>query len=267
VSASDPDSDRRFAADIGDDRPGQGPPLPTRQIMHQWWRDISFVHWRVEPALVASWLPRGVHPDIHDGGAWVGLIPFHMVDAGIGHGPAVPHLGTFLETNVRVYSVDDQDRHGVVFCSLEAERLAVALGANAGFGVPYKYARMSRSPGIEALALGDPTGRRLRYETVRRTRAGPRSLIEVTIGAEISEPSPLDLFLTARFGLHSSVLGRTVWIPNTHRPWPLRQAELVHLDDELLGAVGFADVADRPPDSVLFSTGVETVFGLPQRVR
>lgn len=236
--------------------------------MHQWWRDITFAHWRVDPAHVAPLLPRGVRPDLYDGSAWVGLIPFHMVDAGIGHGGPVPHLGTFLETNVRLYSVDDQGRHGVVFCSLEAERLAVVLGANLGFGVPYKYARMSRRPAV----FPDPsalTGRHLTYATARRGWGGsqPRSRLEVEIGAPIAEPSALDLFLTARFGLHTSLLGRTLWIPNTHTPWPLREARLVDLDDELVAVAGLPGVTDSPPDSVRFSTGVETVFGLPQRVR
>jgi uncharacterized protein YqjF (DUF2071 family) len=239
--------------------------------MHQWWRDITFVHWRVDPALVAPWLPRGVRPDTFDGSAWVGLIPFHMVDAGLGRGPAVPHLGTFLETNVRVYSVDDQGRHGVVFCSLEAERLAVVLGANLGFGVPYKWAGMTRDPALAPTLTPTPAHGtvhgRLRYETVRRTRARQRSLLEVEIGDEVAQPSDLDLFLTARFGLHSTVLGQPVWIPNTHAPWPLRRARVLSLEDDLLAAAGFAGVADRPADSVLFSTGVETVFGLPQRVR
>lgn len=257
------DSDRQLPALV----PGQGPPLPTRQIMHQWWRDITFVHWRVDPARVAPLLPRGVRPDLYDGSAWVGLIPFHMVDAGLGRGPAIPYLGSFLETNVRVYSVDDQGRQGVVFCSLEAERLAVVLGANAGFGVPYKFARMTRRPAIEPLGTGVPSGSRLRYETERRTRARPRSLVEIGIGEEVPEPSELELFLTARFGLHSTVLGQTLWIPNTHGPWPLRRATLLQLDDDLVAAAGLPGVTAQPPESVLFSTGVETVFGLPQRLR
>ena len=266
MDVPEPDSDRRVAGLV----PGQGPALPTRQIMHQWWRDISFVHWRVEASRIAPLLPRGVRPDLYDGSAWVGLIPFHMVGAGIGRGRAVPHLGTFLETNVRLYSVDDQGRHGVVFCSLEAERLAVVLGANVGFGVPYKLATMSRFPALRHGAEGDPTGRSQSYATTRRGlrgTSGPRSHLEVEVGAPILDPSPLNLFLTARFGLHTRLLGRTLWIPNTHAPWPLRRARVIGLDDELVSAAGLPGVASTPPDSVLYSTGVETVFGLPQRVR
>ncbi|MGO4341911.1 YqjF family protein [Pedococcus sp. 2YAF34] len=250
----------------------QGPPLPTHQIMSQWWRDISFLHWPVEPALLAPLLPRGVRPDIFDGSAWVGLIPFRMVDAGIGTGPPVPWLGTFAETNVRVYSVDDRGRHGVTFLSLEAQRLLVVLGARLGFNVPYEWASMQvrdhAAPGGDE---GD--GRVLTYTTRRFTRsraAGgrpPRSRITVRVGERLGEPSPLELFLTARFGLHTQVAGQSLWVPNTHGPWPLRSAEVLELDDELVVAAGLGTFArTTPPASVLFSTGVRTTFGFPQRL-
>ena len=234
----------------------QGPPLPTPQIMSQWWRDISFVHWPVDPARVAPMMPPGVRPDLYDGAAWVGLIPFRMVDAGVGTVGPVPYLGSFLETNVRLYSVDEADRHGVVFRSLEAERLAVVLGANASFNVPYKWARMSYGA----------SGTLVRYETRRLTPARTRSLLELEVGDPVERPTELDLFLTARFGLHTSVLGRSFWIPNTHGPWPLRRATVTALDDELVAASGLPGVVATEPGSVLFSTGVRTVFGLPQRL-
>ena len=241
----------------------QGPPLPTRQVMSQWWRDIAFLHWRVDPDAVAPLLPRGVRPDVHDGSSWVGLIPFRMVDAGVGHGGPVPRYGTFPETNVRLYSVDDAGRHGAVFRSLEAPWLPVVAGARLGFGVPYEWARMSVRP---AASPPDPAGATMSYRTRRRGRRHPGARIDVEIGRPLAEPSPLELFLTARFGLHTSVLGRTLWVPNTHTPWPLRGARVTRLEDTLVAAAGLPGVTTRPPDSALFSTGVRTVFGLPQRL-
>ena len=48
-------------------------------------------------------------------------------------GPAAPWAGTFLETNVRLYSVDATGRRGVVFLSLDADRaVAVAAARAAG---------------------------------------------------------------------------------------------------------------------------------------
>lgn len=240
----------------------QGPALGSRQVMSQWWRDISFLHWRVEPERVAHLMPAGVRPDVFDGSTWVGLIPFRMVDGALGHGRPVPWFGTFLETNVRLYSVDDAGRHGVVFCSLEADRLAVVAGARASVNVPYMWARMS----VDPVGLGDdPTGRTISYRTRRRTRAQPGGRIDVEVGPVI-QPSPLDLFLTSRFSLHTRILGRSWWIPNSHGPWPLRSARAPVVEDTLMAAAGIPGLAASAPDSVLFSTGVRTVFGLPHRL-
>ncbi len=55
-----------------------------------------------------------------------------MTGTGFGYGPGV--LGSFLETNVRLYSVDGTGRRGVVFLSLDTPRLDVALAARAALG-------------------------------------------------------------------------------------------------------------------------------------
>ncbi len=232
-----------------------GHPLTGVQIMHQQWRDLSFLHWRVDPDRVAPLLPRGTVPDIHDGSSWVGLIPFRMVGAGLGRGPAIPWLGTFLETNVRLYSVDRAGRRGVVFKSLEASRAGVVVGARLGFGVPYMWAKMR----LRRVAKD------VEYTTSRRwpPRAGADSRIVVRPGPPLTEPNPLADFVTARWGLHTSWLGRTLYVPNTHPRWPLHHADLLHLDDGLVAAAGLPGVTDRPPDSVLWSPGVETVFNVP----
>jgi uncharacterized protein YqjF (DUF2071 family) len=233
----------------------QAPPLARRPILRQWWKDVTFLHWRVDPAAVAPLLPQGTRPDLFDGSTWVGLIPFHMVGAGAGRGPAVPWLGTFPEINVRLYSVDARGRRGVVFRSLETSRLAVVLGSRVTFGVPYCWARMRIQRSGEAIG----------YSSVRRL-AGRRRIaarIAVRPGAEKQTADPLDTFLTARWGLHSRWAGRTLWIPNEHEPWPLHTATLDDLEDDLVAAAGLPGVSTRPPDSVLWSPGVRTVFGLP----
>jgi hypothetical protein len=247
--------------------------------MHQHWRDITFVHWRVDADRVQRYLPEGVRPDVHDGSSWVGLVPFRMVDGGVGPRRPVPWLGTFLETNVRLYSRDDAGRRGVVFLSLDAQRLPVVVGARLLFGTPYQWARMRSTP---QPVPRDPAGsvvtyaaRRLRVPWRRRTRpAGekappaphPTSRLRVRVGERVAEPNPLELFLTARFGLHTTVAGRVLWVPNTHAPWPLHRAEVLELDDLLVAAAGLPGVTDRKPDSVLFSPGVETSFGRPVRI-
>ncbi len=243
---------------MADDRPeeitSRAPRLQRRQIMHQHWNDIAFLHWRVEAERVAPLLPPGTVPDLYDDTSWVGLIPFRMVDAGIGRGPAVPWLGTFAETNVRLYAVDQHGRRGVVFRSLEASRLAVVLGARITFGLPYCWAKMRvRRSGPD-----------FHYTTTRRwPERGPSSRIVVRPGGADVRDDPLADFLTARWGLHTHWTGRPLFVPNEHEAWPLRTATLEHLDDQLVAAAGLPGITDRAPDSVLWSAGVRTVFGTP----
>lgn len=229
------------------------PALARPRLMTQRWRDVGFLHWAVEPQSVARFFPPGVAPDVLDGRTYVGLVPFRMVGAGLGGGPAVPWAGTFLETNVRLYSVDDTGRRGIVFLSLDTDRSVVVAGARAGFGLPYRWARMSFADD------GDVR----RYATRLRwpgTRASSR--IALRPGGPAAD-GPLERFLTARWGLHVAHLGRTWYVPNAHPPWPLRTAELLTLDDGLVAAAGLGDLAARPPDHVAFSDGVAVEFGLP----
>jgi len=237
----------------------QAPSLRRLRILGQRWVDLTFLHWRVDPAAVAPLMPPGTVPDVHDGSSWVGLIPFRLLGANLGRGPAVPWLGSFAETNVRLYSVDATGRRGVVFRSLEAERLLTVLGARAVFGLPYTWARMRVRRSADAIE----------YRTSRRW-PGPRGAggrILVRPGALLVERDPVADFLTARWGLHTAVLGRTMYVPNEHETWPLHEATLLHLDDSLVAAAGLPGVVDRPPDSVLWSPGVRTTFGLPHDAR
>ena len=118
-------------------------PRPAGRVLFtQGWRDVAFLHWAVDPARVAPLLPPGTRPDEHDGATYVGLVPFRMRRIGLLGTPGLPWVGSFLETNVRLYSVDEQGRRGVVFASLDAERLLPVLAARWVAGLPYLAARM-----------------------------------------------------------------------------------------------------------------------------
>jgi uncharacterized protein YqjF (DUF2071 family) len=232
-------------------RPLRGPVVSTQD-----WRDLTFVHWAVDPAVVERFMPDGVRPDVHDGRTYVGLVPFRMVDVGLGRGPGIPYFGTFLETNVRLYSVDVDGRRGVVFLSLDVDRAAVVPAARAAAGVPYRWARMRFDRDADVV----------RYQArLRRPGARPESRLVVRVG-EVREASPLDDFLTARWGAHVARRRRTTYLPVAHEPWTLRQVEVLELDDGLVASHGLHGIADRPPDHVAFSDGVSAEFGLPARV-
>jgi uncharacterized protein len=232
------------------------PPLTGRVLFDQRWTDLAFLHWPVDPDLVAPHLPRGVDPDVIDGVTYVGLIPFHMRSAGPGRGHGVPYFGDFLETNVRLYSVDAEGHHGVVFRSLEASRLTTVLAARWGYRLPYVWSRMRVTRDGDVWTW---SSRR------RWPDRGLRTHIAVRVGAPLLAPTALDVWLTARWGLHHQAAGRTIWTPNTHEAWPLQEAELLEMSDELVAAAGLS-VSGPPPVPVRFTSGVRTVFGWPHPI-
>ncbi|OBK21423.1 hypothetical protein A5634_10365 [Mycobacterium asiaticum] len=236
--------------------PVAAPPLPRPVSFDQHWRDLTFVHWPVAPESVAHLYPPGTRPDVFaDGATYVGLVPFAMTYTKLGTALPLPYFGRFLETNVRLYSVDDAGRHGVLFRSLETARLAVVPVTRIGLGVPYTWAKMRMSR----------CDNQITYHSVRRwPRRGLRSLMTVTVGGVI-EPTPLEVWLTARWGAHTRKAGRTWWLPNEHTQWPLQSAEIIELHDELVSAAGVQPIGDRL--RAMYSAGVQTYFGRPCRVQ
>ena len=251
-------------------------PAPVRvSVMRQQWLDLAYVHWRYEPAEVQALLPPGLQVDTFDGSAWVGLIPFSMRGIGLPHGPAVPYLGSFAEVNVRTYGRVG-DRPGVWFFSLDVDRLLPAVVARLTYRLPYcwggtSHARVTSgaaatggaaaSGAVASGAAGDT------LRTVVRRRWPERvadSSIVVEMGAPI-DADPLDVFLTARWGLYSPGLRGLRYAPVDHEPWPLRTARLVTLDDSLVQAAGLP--APQGDPHVRCSDGVSVRIGRPVRVR
>ncbi|TQJ30556.1 YqjF family protein [Microbacterium sp. SLBN-146] len=240
------------------------PALPGRAVISQTWSSAIFLHWRVDAARVAPLLPPGVRPDIFDGSAWIGLVPFELSRFRFLPLPAVPLVGTFNEINVRTYGIDAEGRRGVVFLTLEAEHLIPVLAARVIFGLPYRWAAIGRRIDRAASAI--------EYRSRRRDldgrAAGPGTRIRVAVGDEPVD-TELSRFLTARWGFHERHLGRTTWAANEHEPWPLVAGDLLGLDDGLLTDRGFADLARRSPDSILAMPlghpGFTTRFARPRR--
>jgi uncharacterized protein YqjF (DUF2071 family) len=217
-------------------------------LLRQALRDVAFLHWPIDPSVAAAHLPPGTRPDVLDGVTHVGVVGLRIARTAPGRGPNVPYLGTFAQVNARLYSVDDQGRHAVVFLRMDAGRLVPALAARAALRLPYVWSR------TRVERNGD------RYAVTAADRR-----IELRI-AEPVAPGPLELFLTDRRGLHTRLAGRTFHLPLAHAPWPLHRAELTALDGDPLAAAGLPGLTG-PPVSVLFSPGVDDArFGPPTRV-
>jgi uncharacterized protein len=227
--------------------------------MLQTWADLTSVHWPYPPEVVQRVLPSGLEVDAFDGRAWVGLIPFQMRHIRPpGTPPIVPWIGTFPETNVRVYARDGDGRDGVYFLSLDITRSVAVAVARTWYRLPYNRARMTTaSTGPYRLYAG------------RRRWPGPARGASSEMLVEVGDPIPpdqatsLDHHVSARWGLHTVLRGRLAYAPVDHPRWPLHEARLIHLRQDLVQAAGLPEPSGEP--HVRYSPGVDVRIGLPRR--
>lgn len=215
--------------------------------MLQGWHNISFFHWSCDPGLIQSRLPAELEADTIDGKAWISVTPFLLTAL---RPPFVPrYLGqTFPETNFRTY-VRGPNGPGIWFFSLDAARLNAVIGARSTFGLPYHWSNMRV----------DVTPTEVFYFSDRGGRAGAR--IRVRPKEQIAVPSPLDLFLTARFRLYSTLASRLITSEVEHPPWQLHRLEILKFEETLRRAKAL----DVPTTDFLahYSPGVDTRIGAP----
>jgi uncharacterized protein YqjF (DUF2071 family) len=225
------------------------PAWSHRAVLHQRWSQLAYFHWRYDPDVVQRLLPDGVRVDTFDGSAWVGLIPFEMRDVRIGPSPAVPWLGSFIETNVRTYVVDASGRRAVWFFSLDVPRSAIVGVARSVFSLPYRWAA------AEHVVEHDWH----RYRTIRRWHRGssPYADMSFCVGDRIADDDVGDLehFLSARWGLVTSRRHRLLFGRVDHPRWPLHHVERVSIEQNLIQAAGLPTPSGAP--HARYSPGVD----------
>ncbi len=191
-------------------------PLPDQPwSWEQAWCDLLFIHFEVDPAAVAALLPPGLHPDLHGGKAWIGLVPFRMEGVTRRGWPAPAWLCDFAEINVRTY-VTHRGKPGVWFLSLDVINPLVAAFARTFFHLPYWRARI----GLDATPEG------LRY----RVQRGAHRFEAVYAGGEPvpAAPGSFAEWATERYCLYTvDGGGRILRAEVQHPRWSLQKAQLV----------------------------------------
>ena len=228
---------QRPAAGSGD-YPAEAPERVRPALMHTW-SELSFVHWPYDPAAIQALLPEGLKVDVHDGVAWVGLVPFHCTIRPPGI-PRLPWASSFEEMNVRTYVRGPDGVPGVWFITLDAARLGAVLIARATYGLRYFWSKMAFTR----------VGRVVTYSSYRRW---PRpSRVEGSVALEIGAPiplheaTPLEEFLTGRWSFYGTLAGRLYRGQIEHEPWELDRARLLHCDTGLVTACGLPPPAGDP---------------------
>ena len=231
---------------------------PNPWVMAQTWHDLLFAHWPVDAAALQAALPSPFVPDIFDGQAWLGVVPFWMSGVRARGLPAIPWLSRFPELNVRTY-VTVGGRPGVFFFSLDAARLAAVIGARLWMHLPYFHAHM------RVRRDGDT----ITYRSRRIHRGAPPALFGARYGPAgpvfHAAPGSLDQFLTARFSLYTlDGRRRVVRADIRHAPWPLQPATAEMVAHSMAEPHGIL-LPDTPP-LLHFARRLDVVVAMPRRL-
>ena len=202
---------------------------PGMALLHQRWHGLAFLHWSFAPDAVRAIVPAALELDLFDGRAWVGITPFTVTRMRPSLLPPLPVVSSADEVNLRVY-VHRDGVPGIWFPSLEiTNRLALA-GARIAYRLPYFHARMS------VVRDGDTV-------SFRSERSGtPHAVLDAQW--RLGQPRPpaapgsLEFFLIERYVLYARAGTTLMRARIHHRPWPLREVEVLRIASTLPEAAG-----------------------------
>jgi hypothetical protein len=205
--------------------------------MTQRWNDLLFAHWPVPASSIAAILPEGLEPDIFQGSAWLGVVPFWLDRIKVRGLPNLPGMRSFPDLNVRTYVRDaNTGTPGMYFFSLDATNLLAVALAHTFFHLPYHWAEMR---------LDQRTEREFSFSSRRRFTSEPvmfkaryRGLGPTRKLAEASNGT-LEYFLMERSSLFTcNRQGQAVRSSLHHVPWPLEDAEADIERNDLASSIG-----------------------------
>ena len=225
-----------------------------KPVMEQNWKQILFLHWPVDPALIQARIPPQLEVDTFEDKGWIGITPFRVSGLHLMSLPPMPGLDSFNEINVRTY-VHHKGKPGIWFFSLDASKLIPVIAARLFYGVPYFSAE------IDASQAGTSFG----VEMTRLTNREVRFKARWNKGTRLRDPDAesLAFFLLERYCFFAE-MGNSIMITRVyHHPWILDEALVESWESRLINSLGLPEPNREP--LAHFSDGVSTQIWEPLR--
>lgn len=120
---------------------------PRKLPMGKWqyyqeWNDALFLHFEVDFNILRKLVPKNLNIDSSEGKYYVSVVAFKMEKIRPRNLPSVRFISDFYEINVRTY-INNNDKQGVYFLNIEAEKQISAFVARTLSGLPYENLRSS----------------------------------------------------------------------------------------------------------------------------
>lgn len=212
---------------------------------YQEWNNAVFLHWKVPAEVIRPLIPRTTELDTFQGEAWVSLVAFTMEKLRVSYLPAVPGISNFHEINLRTYITRD-NKPGVYFLSIEAQKLLAVFLAKNISGLPYKKSLIKRSS----------NGMANTYSSINSVKGfSLESTFETNEGEY--ERTALDKWLVERYCLYLDRNDKLFRYDIHHLQWEIKKIELKHL--KLQYKAGDLVLKEKQPDFSHFSPGVRVL--------
>lgn len=216
---------------------------------YQEWNRLLFFHFEVPFDVLRALVPTALELDDFEGKYYISVVPFTMEQIRPRLLPAVGFISNFEEVNVRTY-VKKDGKAGVFFLSIEGGKSLSVFVAKKLSGLPYEKAAMKRE---KREYLSSNAKRKFQLQA------------KYSIGENVQEKTPLQLWLTERYCLYVYVESILYRYEIHHKLWELKEISF----DQLKIDYQFEGIHLTEHNMICpnYSEGIEVVAWKRERVK
>lgn len=208
---------------------------------YQEWNNALFFHWTIPYEILRKSVPENFKIDSFNGNCYVSLVAFTMEKIRPKFLPSISLISDFHEINLRTY-IDNNNKKGVYFLNIEAEKSLSVFIAKSLSGLPYEKSNIKRTSET--------------YKSINVDKGFDLD-VEFQIKQDIDQKTELDKWLTERYCLYLDKDKRFYRYDIHHKEWRIKNVGISRL--KLNYKISHLNLADRQPDLIHYSEGVKVV--------
>jgi len=217
-------------------------------IYYQEWNRALFLHWIVPFELLRECVPSNLTIDNFEGNYYISLVAFTMEKIRPKFSPSIGYISDFDEINVRTY-IDNDNKKGVYFLNIEAEKTVSAFIAKAISGLPYEKAKINRTD---------------KFYKSKNLKKGFRLNVDFEVKQEIAHKTELDRWFTERYCLYLDQNRELYRYDIHHKEWEIKNVIIKSLNVNY--KICEIDLNERQPNLTHYSEGVKVIAWKRQKI-
>nr|WP_297307289.1 DUF2071 domain-containing protein [uncultured Flavobacterium sp.] len=210
---------------------------------YQEWNKAIFMHWEIDKEILIDFLPKNLEIDTFNNKAWISLVAFTMEKIRPKNLPYFPPISNFLEINLRTY-VKKDNKPGVYFLNIEAEKFLSAFIARSISGLPYQKSNIKHDI-KKGMFQSNFESKKFNLN------------IEYQVGDLQKNKTDLDVFLTERYCLYLEKNNRLIRYEIHHLPWKIHYIKIDNLITNY--QIGDKISLKLKPNLVHYSKGIQVI--------